>query len=258
MKVGLIGCGAWGKNYLRILNELKVEYGVLDPAYPDTPFTTLKDMIAWCDAAIVATPASTHAEIACELLEAGKHVLVEKPMANTLRSANRMSRAAEQSGVFLMVSNPFGYRGLELPCCGEDVRYMQARWTNEGRRRYDVGVAWDMAPHPMFIAFRAMNGTVPESQWFERFDNESVLSLRWTSVVCDIVVSWNQPRSRTMTFASRTGIHCVDYDKHSNVGEEPLLTQVQRFFEGCSKVELIDNNVNISLWIVECLEKAGC
>lgn len=72
----------------------------------DTEWTTdWRDVIGRCDAVSLAVPTEAHAEIACPLLEAGIHVLVEKPIARTLAEADRMIAAADKSGALLQVGH---------------------------------------------------------------------------------------------------------------------------------------------------------
>ena len=120
--VAVIGCGHWGKNHVRNFHALGALAAVSD-ANPDlaakmaetyeVPAKAVADILADADikGVVIAAPAEAHAELAVAALEAGKHVLLEKPLANTLAEAEAMTaaaRAARPKGVQSMVG--FNYR----------------------------------------------------------------------------------------------------------------------------------------------------
>jgi len=114
----VIGVGSLGRhharNYAELAREASVEFiGVCDTndrtraeisdEYECPGFADWRDLLGDADAVSIATPTETHAEIACAFLDAGIHVLVEKPIAMTLDEANRMIAAADRTGAKLMV-----------------------------------------------------------------------------------------------------------------------------------------------------------
>lgn len=114
----MIGVGSLGRhharNYAELAREASVEFiGVCDTnnrtraeisdEYECPGFADWRDLLGDADAVSIATPTETHAEIACAFLDAGIHVLVEKPIAMTLDEANRMIAAADRTGAKLMV-----------------------------------------------------------------------------------------------------------------------------------------------------------
>jgi len=107
MKVGLIGCGKWGANIQRTLNELGIRGAVYDPEnYPD------KGLLQACwdsDAVCIATPAGTHYQEAKDALERGQHVFVEKPIALEVSEARELATLAEQKNLVLMVGHLMHY-----------------------------------------------------------------------------------------------------------------------------------------------------
>jgi predicted dehydrogenase len=117
IRVAVIGAGSFGRNHLRVLREMAdVDLaGVLDtnPARAEAASAefgcpVLRDPAALAgtvDAAVVATPTTTHAEVGCALLDAGIDVLLEKPMAESLDSARRLRDAAERSDRILQVGH---------------------------------------------------------------------------------------------------------------------------------------------------------
>ncbi len=143
MKVGLIGAGGWGRNLARTLEELGALGGIaevraevqeeLRSLYPDVP--VYPDHRALLEAAIpavaIATPAPTHCALAREALEAGKHVLVEKPLALHEEEARELADLADRAGRILMV----GHLLLYQPA---------VRWIAEFLRSGGVGEVWSL------------------------------------------------------------------------------------------------------------------
>ena len=113
MKIVQIGTGGWGKNHTRVLSELGVLVAVCDAdsqrskeygeKYSVNHYETLDELLASeeFDGAFVVTPTSTHTEIAKKLLEAKKHVFVEKPMTYKSEDGDRLAKLAEKNKVIL-------------------------------------------------------------------------------------------------------------------------------------------------------------
>ena len=113
MKIVQIGTGGWGKNHTRVLSELGVLVAVCDAdsqkskeygeKYSVNHYETLDELLASeeFDGAFVVTPTSTHTEITKKLLEAKKHVFVEKPMTYKSEDGDRLAKLAEKNKVIL-------------------------------------------------------------------------------------------------------------------------------------------------------------
>jgi len=113
MKIVQIGTGGWGKNHTRVLSQLGVLVAVCDTdsqkskeygeKYSVNHYTTLEDIISFeeFDGAFVVTPTSTHTEIAKKLLEAKKHVFVEKPITYKSEDGDALTKLAEKNKVIL-------------------------------------------------------------------------------------------------------------------------------------------------------------
>ena len=113
----VIGAGAFGRNHVRIIRELAdVELcGVVDVdfaraqslgrEYSVPPYPSVAEIIGGLDAAIVATPTSTHNEVTARLLTAGVDVLVEKPVASTSATGFHLAKVAEEHGRILQVGH---------------------------------------------------------------------------------------------------------------------------------------------------------
>jgi len=117
LRVAVIGSGAFGKNHIRVIHQLPdIElYGIVDTDFPKaqalaqeystTAYAAVSDVIGNIDAAIIATPTTTHEEIAGRFLNAGVDVLVEKPIAATSAAGMRIAQMAEEHGRILQVGH---------------------------------------------------------------------------------------------------------------------------------------------------------
>ena len=110
------------------------------------------------DAVVLATPVHTHAALGFAALGAGKHVLLEKPMASSVRDVTELIRAAAAANRTLMVDHTFIYSGAvrkikQLLDAGElgEIFYVDGVRINLGIFQHDVNVVWDLAPHDLSI-----------------------------------------------------------------------------------------------------------
>jgi predicted dehydrogenase len=173
VNIGVIGYGYWGPNLVRNF----MEYGestvgavcdlsqdrldAVSARYPTVkttvhPADVIEDTAI--DAVVVATPVSSHFDLTMKALQAGKHVLVEKPMAASVKQACRMVEQAEQARKVLMVDHTFVYTGAvrkikELVEGGDlgQVYYYDSMRINLGLFQHDVNVIWDLAVHDLAI-----------------------------------------------------------------------------------------------------------
>jgi predicted dehydrogenase len=172
MKVAIVGAGAWGANHIRVVRDsTRAELAAvvdLDPARANAHgcpgFTGYRDLVGKADAAIIATPAVTHGEIGCALLEAGIDVLMEKPFAPDLDTAHKLAHTAEAHGRVLQVGhlervNPVVTalrREITLPLFFEIHRLSVF-----APRSLDVDVVLDLMIHDLDLVL-ALTGLMPE------------------------------------------------------------------------------------------------
>jgi predicted dehydrogenase len=220
-RVGVVGVGYWGSKHVRVLYGLDrvSSVAIIDPrqerldaltrTFPSVlPFTSLKAALPAVDALVVATPPSTHVPIALAALEAGKHVLVEKPLATTCAGAQQLIDAADEREVQLMVGHTFEYNGAvwrlrELVQSGElgELYYIDSARLNLGLYQPDVNVISDLAPHDVSIVNLLLSRQPTSVQaWGSRHANrkfEDVAYLRMsyddTGVSANIHISWLDP-----------------------------------------------------------------
>ncbi len=219
LRVGVIGCGYWGKNYVRVFDELpraeinqvadKVQSNLdkIKDKYPslkvaDHHLAMLDD--PEIDACVIATTASTHFDIAKDAIERGKHLLIEKPLALEPDECEKLTKLAKDAGTVLMVGHTFLYNDairkmkslLQEKDSGK-VYYLTARRNHLGTIREDVSALWDLAAHDVAI-FSFLLDQEPISVsavggYYLRDDREDVcfITLRYPDgVVGNIEVSW--------------------------------------------------------------------
>jgi predicted dehydrogenase len=184
INLGVVGCGYWGPNLIRNLRSLadcrlKVMCDVsedrlkhLRSLYPDvegeTRFENLLK-VPDLDAIVIATPVRHHFTMAKASLLAGKHTLIEKPMAASSAECEELIAIAREKGLALMVGHTFLYSApvrkikeiIDKNDIGE-IRYISARRLNLGLFQKDINVAWDLAPHDISIILHIM-GEMPYS-----------------------------------------------------------------------------------------------
>ena len=167
MRVAAIGVGSLGRHHGRNYADLAAEgraemIGVCD-ANAETAanvaadnncasFTDWRDLIGKVDAVSIATPTETHCEIACAFLESGVHVLVEKPIAITLKEADKMIAAANASGAKLMVGQLERYNPAMValrPHVTNPLYFEIHRVSPFPNRSLDVDVVLDVMIHDL-------------------------------------------------------------------------------------------------------------
>ena len=220
--IGLIGYGHWGPNYARVFNELadsrlvaicessKDRLSAAASRHKDVALTaSAAELLAnsKVDAVVIATPASTHLDLARAALEAGRDVLLEKPMALVADDCRRLGEMATRGNRILMIGHTFLYNQAvrKVKECMNQfylgrLYYLHTTRTNLGPIRHDVGAIWDLAPHDVSI-FDYLMGAMPTwasatgTKVLSR-DREDVgfVTLGYPSdVIANIHVSWANP-----------------------------------------------------------------
>jgi len=173
LNVAQIGVGYWGPNLLRnlISNKRCQVTRVADLSaerrdyvkglYPAVNVTDDADQIfedKEVEAIVIATPVATHFDLAAKALKAGKHVLVEKPLATSLAEVEQIGKVASKKNLVAMVGHTFLYNAAvryvkKMIDSGEvgEVRYIYSQRLNLGRIRSDVDALWNLGPHDVSI-----------------------------------------------------------------------------------------------------------
>lgn len=173
LTIGVVGCGYWGPNLIRNFIGAK---GVVVKTCADISESRLKHMQALypfigvttdyreivddseIGAVVVATPVSSHFEIAKAALDNGKHVFVEKPLTRTIDEGVTLVQLADEKHRTLMVGHTFVFTAAvnkikDLIESGElgEIYYISTSRVNLGIFQHDINVIWDLAPHDVSI-----------------------------------------------------------------------------------------------------------
>lgn len=237
MKIALVGAGYWGKNILRVLNELGALTLVCDPdqnslqrageQYPNLHLTSnLNEVLkSDVDAVSVATPAKTHFEIAMKAMEAGKDVFVEKPLSLTLNDAEKLRSYAHSNKRVLMVGHILRYHPAveklkELVDSGKlgRIDYVYSNRLNFGKLRVEENILWSFAPHDISVMLYLL-GELPENvtafgaaYLSDKRPDVTLTTLEFKSgVKGHIYVSWFNPfKEQKLVVAGEEGMAVFD------------------------------------------------
>jgi predicted dehydrogenase len=174
VSVGVVGLGYWGPNLARNFAAISgcelawcCDFSVqaqdgIRGSFPAARMTNDVDELLrdpTLDAIAIATPVPTHAELAVRVLEAGKHCLVEKPLAQSLADADRVVAAADASARTLMVGHLLEYhpgveqlKGLtDSGELGDRIYYIYGNRLNLGKLRSDENALWSLGAHDVSV-----------------------------------------------------------------------------------------------------------
>lgn len=226
--VNCIGLGHWGPNLVRSFTvnpEARVgsvcdlsrsrldlvmrKIQILEKCSVD-PIETIQDPAA--DAIVIATPVESHFELAKAALEAGKHVLVEKPICKSVPEARQLIELAKRQGKLLCVGHVFffnsGVREVRnIIRSGElgRIRYIYSERTNLGPVRTDVNALWDLAAHDLsiitfWLGVYPINVTARGACYLnDRIEDVVVASFTYPDgVLACVHASWLNPRKVRM------------------------------------------------------------
>ena len=221
IKVGVIGCGYWGPNLARNFNAIpgadlhivsdlrKERLDHIAGLYPGVRVTRdYRELLeSGVEAVAIATPVSTHFEMAKAALERGKHILVEKPLTDDSAQAQELVDLAQDKGRVLMAGHTFEYNPAvdflrEFIAGGKlgQVYYINATRVNLGIFQQDINVVWDLAPHDISILLYIL-GMEPTSVSARGsayvqpgIHDVAYLTLRFPDgIMADVRVSWLDP-----------------------------------------------------------------
>lgn len=173
VRIAVLGCGYWGINYVRLFSELPSacvavvcdsraerlqEVGRRFPGVALAGSVEQALQMDSVEAAVVCTEPSAHYDVARRCLEAGKHVLIEKPMTTTEADGRKLIDLASTKNVTLMVGHTFlynpGIRKVKEYITQKklhQIYYLYSQRTNLGPIRHDVNALWDLATHDISI-----------------------------------------------------------------------------------------------------------
>jgi predicted dehydrogenase len=230
LNITQIGVGYWGPNLLRniVANkrcqitkvvELSSERrDYVKGLYPNIQVTDRIEQViqdSLIDAVVIATPVDTHFDLAMQALEAGKHILVEKPLARSVEEVERIGKKVREKNLVAMVGHTFLFNAAvryvkQLIDSGElgNIRYIYSQRLNLGRIRPDVDALWNFGPHDISIIQYWLGNPTPLSvvnrgiDYIQNGINDVVFMniIYPGKIMANIHVSWLDPRRvRSMT-----------------------------------------------------------
>ena len=254
ISLGLIGCGYWGPNILKVLLRQKNARVVrvadarsgrrefIAREFPGLQVCSdssevLRDPAI--DAVVVATPVTTHYEVGKAALEAGKHTFVEKPLARRAVEAREMAEIAARTGRVLMAGHIFQYapavEALSALCSDGSLKriyYIDAVRMNMGPPQTEVDVLWDLGPHDTSIVCHLLGTNVLDvaatgvSYAWPGLIDTAFITIRFSmGVQARVHLSWLSPyKVRRMHIAGQQG--AILYD------ETDVTAKVRLFHHG--------------------------
>jgi predicted dehydrogenase len=248
VKVAVVGLGYWGPKLLRNLVEITSPDRVVavdsnlsrlegvTSRYPSIGLQLSLDEALRDDeveAVVISTPVETHASLSVAAIRAGRHVLVEKPLAGSVADARLLVEHAEHARVCLMVGHTFLFSPrvrylADYLARGQlgRVQYASSSRLNLGMHRHDANVIWDLAPHDFSILFHLLGETPAAVQTTARcalrpdIPEVAFISLTFPSgAVASVTVSWLAPQKirKTLIVGER---QMIEYDDTRN--DEPI------------------------------------
>ena len=267
IRVAVIGAGHWGPNLItnfhtsgrsrvaRVVDRDKARLEAAAQRFPDVAFGTDAGEVfddTEIDAVVVATPTSTHFELARRALEAGKHVLVEKPLADSAEQCEALCELAEKVNRVLMVGHVFVYNDAaeqvkEYIRSGDlgRVYYISMLRTNLGPIRVDVDAAWDLAAHDISLASHwldawPISASATGGSWINEGIADAVFAtLRFPGeILVNLHASWLNPRkAREITVVGEAKMLTFDDVNLS----EPLRIYDKQVTEQRSQAAFVDD-----------------
>lgn len=287
VRMGFIGCGYWGPNLIRNFhNHPEVEVAALadlDRArldqvgrlYPGAVKTTdHRDIVndPSIDAVVVSTPVSSHFPLGMEVLQAGKHLFVEKPMAASMDECRRLNDAADKGGRVIMVGHTFLFSPAvqkikQYMADGNlgEVYYVSITRVNLGIFQKDVNVVWDLAPHDVAM-LNHLFGATPQVvsangrcyvQRDKGIEDVAFVTLEYPGrQIANVHVSWLDPNKiRKMTFVgSKQMLVYDDVDPTEKIKVYDKGVEIQQHYDSFGEFQLTLRSGDIYVPRIETVE----
>jgi predicted dehydrogenase len=279
IKIGLIGGGYWGKNYLRLLNEMQcfdftcfvdVSIDMLSNTNKKYPhlFTSTdpKDIIDKVDCVVIATPVPTHYPLGKMFIENKKHVLIEKPLAESTEHAVALVELSKKNNVILMVgytvlyTSGITYLKKYLEDTHAKIFYMMTKRGNLGIIRNDCDVVYDLMCHDIAIIFYLIeNCNVNELHSFsssyvsENTNDVSFTLMKINDIIISSYTSWlDSDKSRAIDIV--TDSYKIIYDDTNQLEPIKIFNKSLKNKDG----EICKNDTNIVIPTIQWREPLRC
>jgi predicted dehydrogenase len=237
MHIGVVGGGYWGSKHLRVfasmadVDQVTLVEAVderrqsLVEAFPNIGSAAhLDEVLDDLDGVVIATKPRSHISLGLKVLRAGKHALIEKPLATSVAEAQMLCREAEANGLVLMAGHTFEFNPVVIELekriregqLGQ-IHYLRSLRLNLGLFQSDVNVIWDLAPHDISIINFLLGETPSEvTAWGHRaagtdFEDVAMIRLQYDrGVEAYVHVSWLDPskvREVTVVGSERMAVY---------------------------------------------------
>ncbi|MFX0169273.1 MAG: Gfo/Idh/MocA family oxidoreductase [Candidatus Hodarchaeota archaeon] len=276
--VGVVGVGAWGKNHARVFSELDKANLIaivdrdndrartLAKRFNTQHFSDVDDLLRLedVDAITICTPTVTHADIALQAIEAGKHILVEKPMTDTVQQAHRIIDAAKSAKSILMVGfverfNPSVQTAVEVIDEGNIGELVLGSARRLGpfvpERVADIGIIKDLAIHDIDIARymvkqEATSVYAIAGSLYHKYEDHANLVIRFDDKPTFFIeCNWLTPHKlRGLNITGSRGVLSLDYisqevslgtnqwiQKSTASWDEPLKHELTHFIQSVAQ-----------------------
>ena len=264
VKIGVIGIGKWGKNHLRLLSEIDCDLvGISDVDIKKKKlseengiefFEDYNKLLEKVDAVTVATPTDLHYEVVTDCLNAGKHVLVEKPIATTSKQSKKLTDLANSKNIILSVGYLFRFnnsikRVRELVKEIGEIQYITCRYIHSTKPpRRDSGAIINLGIHPMDILNFITNKrpikvfAKKKNLLSEQFEDSAVIMFDYDTFFATIEVSCTHPeKKRDMWIISEKEKIYVDYFNQKIIRYPLTVT-----YEKIEREEPFEENISIN------------
>lgn len=241
LKVGVIGVGRMGQNHARIYHENMDLVGVADSdreavktiaeRYNTKYYTDYKNLLKNVDAVSIAVPTGLHYKVSMDAINAGKHVLIEKPICNNIRDGEKLIQRADEQGVVLAVGhverhNPvvrFAKEALKKKRFGDVISIAARRVSSFPSRIKDVGVILDIGIHDIDVIRYLADSEIKTvyalagSTGNTKFDDHANVLLSFNNNISGFVeVNWLTPmKVRNLSLTCSKNFVELDYMKQS-------------------------------------------
>jgi len=233
LRVGVVGVGHLGSLHAKMLatTDGATLVGVFDTdaaraaalakIHSTSSFVSLKELLGEVDAVTIATPTSTHFTVACEALNAGKHILIEKPITNTVAEADELCRLAERQGLVVQVGHIERFNPAILALEHYTIQPMfveSHRLAQFNPRGTDVPVVLDLMIHDIDIILSFVDSPVKHIEAngvavvSESVDIANARIQFVNGCVANVTASRiSQKRMRKMRLFQRSGYISIDF-----------------------------------------------
>lgn len=266
LSLGIIGVGHMGQYHVNVAKQLTEASlaGVYDAdpertkliaeKYKTKAFASMDELLSETDAIIIAAPTFLHHSLAKQALEKKKHVLVEKPIAETVEQARELVKIAKDNQLILQVGHVERYNGaiLELGKIVDSPMLIESRRLAPFNARIkDVGVVLDMMIHDIDIVLNLVNSEVTEvnasgSKFVSDHEDVASVVLKFANgCVASITASRNtQSKVRTLNITDKNAYILLDFadqeiELHRQASSNTQLSQEQIRYRQESIVEKI-------------------